>query len=301
MKMREEGNKIIAVSSYAGRPVKGYAKCHPSDKFDETSGRALAKARCNQKVAYKRNKCAFRKLKEARERLGMTQVEVAKRAGLSRQTYGNYESGKREPDIETLLRLSKVLGVTVDWLIQGDADLEESRRKYQSNAVEMMRMSLEDQIEKLKSLDDDKYDRPSIDTDCIVLPTSKTRSIPCFESASAGFGAYAQDKVIDTMHIYIDSDAEANNTICIKVKGDSMYPKIEDGDVIQVLKQDTAEDGDIVVILDGDDAYVKKFTHSKTGVILESLNPMYPPRKYTRSESNDLRIVGVVKCVIRRL
>lgn len=241
------------------------------------------------------------KLKEIREQLGITQSEAARRAGLSRQAYGNYESGKRKPDINILPKLANALGVTVDCLIQGDADLEESRRKYQSNAVEMMRMSLEDQIEKLKSLDDDKSDRPSIDPDCIVLPTSKTRSIPCFESASAGFGAYAQDKVIDTMHIYIDNDKEAENTICIKVKGDSMYPKIEDGDVIQVLKQDTAEDGDIVVILDGDDAYVKKFTHSKTGVVLESLNPMYPPRKYTRSESNDLRIVGVVKCVIRRL
>ena len=73
----KEGNKIIAVSSYAGRPVKGYAKCHPDDKFDEASGRALAKARCNQKVAYKRNKRAFRKLKEAREALA-EEVEALK-------------------------------------------------------------------------------------------------------------------------------------------------------------------------------------------------------------------------------
>lgn len=74
----KEGNKIIAVSSYAGRPVKGYAKCHPDDKFDEASGRALAKARCNQKVAYKRNKRAFRKLKEAREALAMAQQKYNK-------------------------------------------------------------------------------------------------------------------------------------------------------------------------------------------------------------------------------
>ena len=123
--------------------------------------------------------------------------------------------------------------------------------------------------------------------------------VPVFESVSAGFGADAQNRVIEFIPLFIESDTEAASTICVRVCGDSMHPKIEDGDIVQVLKQDTADTGDIVVILDGDEAYVKRFIHSRTGVILESLNPAYPPMKYTKAESNELRIVGIVKRIIR--
>lgn len=47
-------NKVIALSTYAGRTVRGIAKCHPNDTFNEDYGKALAAARCNQKVAAKR-------------------------------------------------------------------------------------------------------------------------------------------------------------------------------------------------------------------------------------------------------
>lgn len=46
--------EIAAVSSYAGRTVRGIAKCNPNDGFSEEKGKALAAARCNEKVARKR-------------------------------------------------------------------------------------------------------------------------------------------------------------------------------------------------------------------------------------------------------
>ena len=48
------GTTISAVSTYAGRTVKGYAKCDPRDNFDIEKGKELAAARCNLKVAEKR-------------------------------------------------------------------------------------------------------------------------------------------------------------------------------------------------------------------------------------------------------
>ena len=42
---------IIALSTYAKKPVKGVAVCHPDDEFDVEKGKALAIARCNEKVA----------------------------------------------------------------------------------------------------------------------------------------------------------------------------------------------------------------------------------------------------------
>lgn len=47
-------NKIVAVSTYAGKSVRGVAKCDPRDEFDMEKGRALAAARCAERVAAKR-------------------------------------------------------------------------------------------------------------------------------------------------------------------------------------------------------------------------------------------------------
>lgn len=57
--------KVIAVSTYAGRIVKGVAKCDPSDNFDIEKGKQLAAARCNAKVAAKRVKRAQSELEKA--------------------------------------------------------------------------------------------------------------------------------------------------------------------------------------------------------------------------------------------
>ena len=62
-------NMVIAVSTYAGKPVRGVAKCDPEDNFSFEDGKALAMARCNEKIAEKRMKRASRKFAEARQSL----------------------------------------------------------------------------------------------------------------------------------------------------------------------------------------------------------------------------------------
>lgn len=52
--------KVVAVSSYAGRPVRGIAKCNPNDEFNLEFGKELAAARCNGKIARKRSERAYK-------------------------------------------------------------------------------------------------------------------------------------------------------------------------------------------------------------------------------------------------
>ena len=59
------GITIAAVSTYAGKTVKGYAKCDPLDEFDIEKGKKLAAARCNLKIAEKRKMRAGTKYIEA--------------------------------------------------------------------------------------------------------------------------------------------------------------------------------------------------------------------------------------------
>ena len=54
----DKQKKVVAVSTYAGKIVRGVAKCDPRDEFSIETGKKLAAARCNLKVATKRAKRA---------------------------------------------------------------------------------------------------------------------------------------------------------------------------------------------------------------------------------------------------
>ena len=77
---KETGAKIIAaVSTYAGKTVKAYAKCDPRDSYDEAAGKKLAAARCNAKIAVKRQARAARKVAEAQLQAAKDYLEKMKR------------------------------------------------------------------------------------------------------------------------------------------------------------------------------------------------------------------------------
>lgn len=56
-------------------------------------------------------------LRRRAEELGISNAEVARRAGLSERRYGNYVSGRREPDLATLVRIASVLAATPNDLL----------------------------------------------------------------------------------------------------------------------------------------------------------------------------------------
>ena len=57
-----------------------------------------------------------------RSGLGMSQEELAEAVFVTRQTVSNWETGKSYPDIQSLLRLSALFGISLDQLIKGDAE-----------------------------------------------------------------------------------------------------------------------------------------------------------------------------------
>lgn len=124
--------------------------------------------------------------------------------------------------------------------------------------------------------------------------------IPVFENVSAGFGTMAIDQIIDYEPLHISCAAEAKETILIKVKGDSMFPKIEDGDLIQVHKQTSVDSGSIAVIMiDGEDTLVKKIIYGETWIELHSINPMYKTIRFNDQDVLRVQILGLVKKIIK--
>lgn len=93
---------VVATSTYAGKTVRGVARCHPNDEFDMDKGIQLAVYRCNLKVAAKRQARAARKVKEAKLALYEAQVFLDKMLDYRAQSVLDYLSIKDDlEDIET--------------------------------------------------------------------------------------------------------------------------------------------------------------------------------------------------------
>jgi len=73
------------------------------------------------------------KLKEARKNAGLTQVELAEKLCVSRQAITKWESGKGIPDVENLKMISKVLNVSIDFLLDDEDILDKTVIKEQIN------------------------------------------------------------------------------------------------------------------------------------------------------------------------
>ena len=58
-------------------------------------------------------------LREIRKKRGYNQLKVAMDLNISREAISLYETGRRSPDVEMLVRFSEYFDVSIDYLIRG--------------------------------------------------------------------------------------------------------------------------------------------------------------------------------------
>ena len=93
---------------------------------------------------------------------------------------------------------------------------------------------------------------------------------------------------------------KGNTYFFLRIKGDSMEPRIPDGSTVLVRQQEDIESGQIAVVAIGDSATCKKVVKSENGVFLMPFNPNHPPQFYSNEqiENCPVRILGrVVKAI----
>lgn len=130
------------------------------------------------------------------------------------------------------------------------------------------------------------------------LPPSKGKgvSVPVLGYVRAGIPIEAVEDILDYEEISQDMASQGEH-FALSIKGDSMEPKISEGDVVIVRKQSVVENGELAVVLvNGNDATVKKFYMNENGVTLISTNPAYAPFVYSKKDVEELpvQIVGKV-------
>lgn len=113
---------------------------------------------------------------------------------------------------------------------------------------------------------------------------------------AAGIPIHAVEDIIDTEEIPAEM-AKTGEFFGLKIKGDSMEPRIYDGDVVIVRQQSDADSGDIVIALvNGDDATCKRLTKYAGGIGLISLNSKYEPMMFSEADVKEkpVKIIGKV-------
>ena len=137
--------------------------------------------------------------------------------------------------------------------------------------------------------------------DMPVAGISNVFGVPVFDSVSAGFGCYADSSAVGSKPTFLENAAESGEYLWINVKGDSMSPKIENGDMILVRRQDSVENGNVAVVMIDDEAVVKKVKYGRGWIELHSFNPYYPVRRFEKQETQRITVVGLVKEVCKKL
>lgn len=130
-------------------------------------------------------------------------------------------------------------------------------------------------------------------------PSSPVRSIkiPVLGTVVAGIPLEAVENIIGWEEIS-PAMAATGEHFALRIKGTSMEPRICEGDIVVVRKQEDIESGDTaIVLINGGEATVKKVKKTEEGIMLIANNmAVYSPHFYSNKEIEELpvRIIGKV-------
>lgn len=173
-------------------------------------------------------------------------------------------------------------------------------RKWETGAIANMRR---DKIAKLaEALGTTVMDIMGIDSG-VVVP-SGFQSMPATDSAVPLVGDIACGSPIlaDTnIRSYIASPSNWRADFALECHGDSMAPKILDGDVVAIRKVGQIENGQIAAVRIDDDATLKRLYHYPDKLILQAENPAYEPIVLLESDMERVTIEGLAVGIMRNI
>lgn len=198
-------------------------------------------------------------IKKLRIENGMTLEELGDRVGVGKSTVRKWENGIiANMRRDKIAKIAEVFGVSPSYLMGWDNNVGPI-----TNGT--------------------KRKRPGV-------------TINVLGRVAAGTPIEAVEDIIDTEEITEDM-AITGNFFGLQIHGDSMEPKISEGDVVIVRQQDDAESGDIVIaMVNGDEATCKRLRKYRDGIELVSNNPVYAPMFFSNEEiaSKPVKIIGRV-------
>ena len=210
-------------------------------------------------------------IKQMKKDRGFTNETLADQSGISLGTLNKLLSGATaDPKLSTLRSLSEAFHCTLDELLGYKKETalsipEELLKKY----VELDA----DGMEAVSYIIGKEYARVLKEraSTPYSLDTPATRKIKLYDTpASAGTGSYLFGDQYSEITIYSNSKTE-DADFAVRVYGDSMMPRFENGDILLIEGADSVEYGELGIFSINGDSYFKKYGGDR----LISLNPRY--------------------------
>ena len=140
---------------------------------------------------------------------------------------------------------------------------------------------------------------PNKETVGTYIPYEKQGLRPVIGLASAGTGVIAEEMIVGWETV--DDEYDNDNCFWLEVSGNSMAPKIDNGDRVLIQRDAEIESGCIaVVVVDGTDGFLKQVEFGENSTSLHSFNPYYPDMEFVDADQKRLHFVGRVREMKRR-
>lgn len=206
---------------------------------------------------FMKNPITAKRLALALSNKNMIPQELANASGVSKASISQYLNGSHAPSNISSGKMAKILDVNPVWLMGFDVPMKE----------------------KVSS-----------------LPQRKGVPIPVYGRVAAGVPLEMIEDIIDTEEI-TEEMAQTGDFFALQIHGDSMEPRMKEGDIVIVRRQDDAESGDTVIAtVNGTDATCKRLRKYRDGIELIATNPSYEPMFFSNEEieKKPVRILGRV-------
>ncbi len=207
------------------------------------------------------NKYIGSKIKEFRTRKNIGQEELAEFLNTTSQTISRYELGQRKTGNDILFDLAEYFNVSIN----------------------------------------DFFPPTTFDNGELIDISDDTIQIPVLGTIKAGIPIEAQQEILEYVEIPKKWTAGGKKFYGLKISGDSMFPKYQEGDIVifeQNEDKETYNGKDCAVMVNGDDATFKKVLLSDSGITLVPYNTArYEMMMYSNDDIANLpiRIIGIAR------
>ena len=201
------------------------------------------------------------RLKALRTEKGWSQQRLADELEISKSSVNMYERGEREPSFETMEAIADIFNVDMDYLY-GRTDVK-----------------IANPVTPAKSTIPPGF-----------MPMPEMAQVPLVGRIACGTPITAEQNVEQIVSI----PAAWRATFTLMCKGDSMAPRIQDGDLVAVRSQPEVENGEIAAVRIGEEATLKHVYVYPNYIELRPENPEYNSITKIGPEMEDVHIEGRV-------
>lgn len=128
-------------------------------------------------------------------------------------------------------------------------------------------------------------------TDFDVAKKQNKIIVPVLGYVAAGIPIEQISEILDYEELSAELGKDGSEFFALQIKGDSMEPRMKNGDVVVVRKQPDIDSGQIgIVCVNGDHATCKKVMKQDGGILLQPLNPAYPTVFYSMEQIEQIPI-----------